>query len=312
MMYLGIDTSNYTTSAALYNSGTGEVLQAARLLPVKEGQLGLRQSDAVFAHVKALGGILEGLFAAQHKIAAVGVSATPCDAKGSYMPCFLAGEMAARSIGAAMGIPVHLFSHQRGHIAAALYGAGRMDLAEKPFLAFHISGGTTECLAVEPDKALILRVLPLARSLDLHAGQAVDRVGAMLGIRFPAGPGLEALAEKSDKTYRPKPKLKGMDCCLSGLENMCAKMISSGESPQDTARFCLDYLAHTVYEMARLAADRYPGREIVFAGGVMSNRIIRGFLERSFNCVFAPPRFSADNAAGVAWLAARSAAGFRI
>jgi N6-L-threonylcarbamoyladenine synthase len=304
MMTLGIDTSNYTTSVALYDADSGEIRQQKRLLPVREGELGLRQNDAVLAHIKALPILLEELLTPPAALAAVGVSTKPRDVEGSYMPCFLAGESAARAIGAAMGIPVCAFSHQAGHIAAALYGAGRLDLFDQPFVAFHISGGTTECLAVEPSGGGFC-VETIARSLDLHAGQAVDRVGAMLGLAFPAGSALEKLALTSAQAYHPKVTFKGADCCLSGLENQCRDRLQRGEASPDVARFCLDYLAQVLLTMAEHATARFPARPLVFAGGVMANTIIRQAVEERFAASFAPPVFSGDNAVGVAVLSSQ-------
>ena len=144
-LFLGIDTSNYTTSVALYDSATGEIAQKKQLLPVREGQLGLRQSDAVFHHTAQLhtlfGELLEGVN--PREIAAIGVSTRPRPVDGSYMPCFTVGENTAKILSAVLRVPLFVFSHQEGHIAAALYSAKRDDLFDKEFLAFHVSGGTT-------------------------------------------------------------------------------------------------------------------------------------------------------------------------
>ena len=146
-MFLGIDTSNYTTSAALYNPEKGEIIQRKKLLPVKEGELGLRQSDAVFAHVKQLGEIVETLIDGnRYEIEAIGVSTRPRDIEGSYMPCFLVGDMVTKTLSSVLKTPRYEFSHQQGHIAAALFSAGRLDLMNEKFIAFHLSGGTTEAL----------------------------------------------------------------------------------------------------------------------------------------------------------------------
>ena len=127
--YFGIDTSNYTTSVALFDSDTGEVWMEKKLLPTKEGSLGLRQSDAVFAHVKQLGDLAHRLMDGREGVvSAVGVSVFPRRAEGSYMPCFLVGETAAEMLGAVNHIPVHKFSHQEGHLAAALYSAKKLSL----------------------------------------------------------------------------------------------------------------------------------------------------------------------------------------
>ena len=192
--FLGIDTSNYTTSAALF--GEGKVLEnRKRLLPVKPGERGLRQSDAVFHHVRqlpeVLGPVLEEL---KETPQAIGVSVSPTTEEDSYMPCFLVGKTTAELLGKAWGVPVEHFSHQQGHIAAALYSAGKLDWLEQEFLAFHISGGTTEALRVRPDEKGLPQVTLVGRSLDLKAGQAVDRVGVLLGLSFPCGPELERLA----------------------------------------------------------------------------------------------------------------------
>ncbi|MDR2932986.1 MAG: peptidase M22 [Oscillospiraceae bacterium] len=303
--FLGIDTSNYTSSAALYNTADGVVRQQKKPLPVAQGRIGLRQSDAVFAHVKQLGAIVETLFRdTPDSLAAVGVSARPTNAPGSYMPCFLAGEMAARCVAASHSAPLYVFSHQAGHIAAALYATGTLRLINEPFLAFHISGGTTDCLLVRPRKADVFDVLCICKALDLHAGQAVDRVGHMLGLPFPAGPALEELALRSARVFDPKPAFKGVNPCLSGLENQCRTMLEKGEAPCDIARYCLDFLAVVILTMTREALKTYPGLPLVYAGGVMANTLIRAAVEREYTCYFAPPVFSADNAAGTAVLAA--------
>ena len=302
MWFLGIDTSNYTTSAALYD---GETLMQEKLpLPVKEGELGLRQSDAVFLHVKQLPMVLESLLPkAAGQIAGVGVSIRPRDVEGSYMPCFLSGEMAARSVAAALGIPCRFFSHQAGHIAAVLLGSNSLELMERPFLAFHLSGGTTECLLVRPGAEGPFDVSLLARTLDISAGQVIDRVGKMLGLAFPAGPALEQLAAQAEGSVRPKTVLKEANCCFSGLENQCRTLLEQGETPARIARFCQDSVGNTVLRMAQKVQELYPGLPFVFGGGVMSNGAIRKLLQNHLPDVrFAPPALSADNAAGTAVL----------
>ena len=146
---LGLDTSNYTTSAALLQ--IGKMTSCGKLLPVKPGEIGLRQSDAVFHHTRQLPQVMAELGGAVRHARAIGVSNRPRDAEDSYMPCFLVGIGTAEMLGQALGVPVHRFSHQQGHIAAALYSAERLDYLERPFLAFHLSGGTTEAVLVAPN-----------------------------------------------------------------------------------------------------------------------------------------------------------------
>lgn len=301
-IYLGIDTSNYTTSTALVLN-SGEVVQEKQLLPVKEGALGLRQSDALFHHVQQLPQLLEKLFSKwpvhPH---AIGVSTRPRNVDGSYMPCFLAGEAVARGIASSFHIPLVRTAHQNGHIMAALYSCGRMDLVQKRFLAFHVSGGTTEALLVEPDSCRSFTVRLLAGSRDLKAGQAVDRIGSVLGLSFPAGRALEELALQCDKPIRVHPVLQGMDCSLSGVENQCQSLLTKGETAPRIARFCIDFIGASIEGMTERILNEYGNLPVLYAGGVMSNTIIRKRLERRFGGLFADPSFSTDNAAGVALL----------
>ena len=305
--FLGIDTSNYTTSAALFDSEANTIIQSKKLLPVKAGELGLRQSDAVFAHVKQLGDMVQNIFAEYGgKITAIGVSTRPRDIDGSYMPCFLVGEMAANCLSAALKVPVLPFAHQQGHVAAALYSAGRLDLFLERFIAFHLSGGTTEALLVEPSAERIIRCTKIGGSMDLKAGQAVDRVGVMLGLPFPAGKYLEELALKSDRKFKIKPVMKGTECCLSGVENKCRKMLENGEKSEDIALFCLKSVEAALCGMTDATLSEYGKLPLVYAGGVMSNCIIRNTIENKYGGIFAKPEFSSDNAAGIAVLAAEA------
>jgi N6-L-threonylcarbamoyladenine synthase len=303
-VYLGIDTSNYTTSAALFDCGEEVVLQEKKLLPVKKGEKGLRQSDALFHHTLILpdlvGQLMHGSKAA---VAAVGVSATPRDCEGSYMPCFLAGINAAGCIGAVCDIPVYRFSHQAGHIISALYSANRLNLVHKSFIAFHISGGTTEVLFVQPDKEKIIKTSIVCDTLDLNAGQAVDRIGVMLGFGFPCGPELEKAALNSSRIFKIKPSVKNGRCSFSGLENKCAAMLANGDSPADISRFCIEFITGTLEKMAEFAIGECGKLPIVFSGGVMSNDIIKQKLSARLDAVFAKPEFSSDSAAGTAILA---------
>lgn len=301
--YLGVDTSNYTTSAAVYVSEENRIYQTKKLLPVKEGELGLRQSDAVFHHTKQLPEMIEQLFG-ENSIAmpkTVTASARPRNIEGSYMPCFLCGEGFARSYAAVTGAKLYTTSHQIGHILAALYSADRLDLVNERFIAFHVSGGTTDCLLCEPNDECVLRISEIGTSLDLKAGQAVDRTGVMLGLRFPCGAELEKLAMNANKHFKAKPVLKDGNCCLSGLENKCGNMLDSGESPENIAKYCLDFIAETILAMTDHAIDKYGELPLVFAGGVMSDVIIRDrIISRYPSASFAQPQFSCDNAAGVA------------
>lgn len=301
--YIGIDTSNYTTSVALYRSEENKIYQAKRLLPVKSGQLGLRQSDAVFHHTKQLPEMIEKLSETVGSINSVCItaSAKPRNAEGSYMPCFLCGEGFARSYSALNKISLHTTSHQVGHILAALYSVDSLSLCNESFIAFHVSGGTTDCLLCTPDKDNILNIETISSSLDLKAGQAVDRIGLMLGLEFPCGAELEKLAYNSEKSFKIKPVIKDGNCCLSGLENQCRKMLEQNCSKEDIAAYCLEYITAVILSMTEYAIQKYGRLPLVFAGGVMSDKIIKNKITAVYgDAKFAEPAFSCDNASGVA------------
>lgn len=303
--YLGFDTSNYTTSAALFDKLAGTVEQKKMPLPVKPGELGLRQADAVFHHTRQLPRVVEELFAALPCAPlAVGASVRPRGVEGSYMPCFTVGEGAARTLAAALRVPFCAFSHQQGHVAAALYSCGRLDLLHTPFLAFHASGGTTDALSVTPGGEEGIQVAQVAGSLDLKAGQAVDRVGALLDLPFPAGPALESLAAQWEGPVAARPVMKGRDCSLSGVQNQCERLQKEGREPAYIARYCLAFLEETFSAMARALFREYGPLPLVCAGGVMANSFLRARMQQDFGALFAEPAFSADNAAGVAVLTA--------
>lgn len=303
--FVGIDTSNYTTSAAICTKD-GEIVANLKLpFPVKAGECGLRQSDAVFAHVKNLPQLMEHLAESLQgmKPVAVGVSATPRPLEGSYMPCFLSGIAAAQSFAAAAHIPLLRFSHQEGHIMAAAYSAGAMHLLDdERFAAFHVSGGTTEVLLATPHpRGFDIELF--SATADINAGQAIDRIGVMLGLDFPCGKELEKLAEKNTKKI-PKSRISVKDgyCNLSGLENMAAKLWQESGDAALVAAFTLQFIGDTLVAMTGELDARIPSLPIVYAGGVMSNRYLQARLGDRKNTYFAEPQFSADNAAGIALL----------
>lgn len=300
--YLGFDTSNYTTSAALVDSRR-TFISERMILNIKQGERGIRQSDAVFHHTNQMPKVLESLFSSfDKKIDAVGCSVRPCDSEKSYMPCFLVGKNTAFAVSRAMNLPYYEFSHQVGHIAAALFSIDRFDLFEKKFLAFHVSGGTTQALLVEPSGEKIIKTKLIASTLDLNAGQLVDRVGVMLGLKFPCGAELEKLALNSERNFKINVKLKGFDCCLSGIENQCIKMMNENQKKEDIALFCIENIKAVIFEMTKSLLNEYKNYEVVYAGGVMSNSLIKNYLSKTTGGNFAKRELSTDNSVGIAVL----------
>ena len=302
MYAIGFDTSNYTTSIACFNGVDGT--NCSSLLPVKAGQLGLRQSDAVFAHTKSLPELSGRLFSNTNikGIGVIGVSTRPRAVEGSYMPCFMVGYSHAKLLSDTLSVPLVEVSHQQGHVAACLWSAGRMDLLDKPHLAWHLSGGTTELLLVEPEDKNV-KCTRIGGTTDISAGQLIDRTGQMLGLPFPAGKHLDALSGESQGVQYFRVKCNGLTFSLSGVENK-VQQFAKDNSPCDTAAFALSTIAHTVLTISKQALTEYPDLEVVFSGGVASNSMLRKVLA-PLNPVFAQPQFSTDNAMGVAILAHR-------
>lgn len=303
MRALGLDTSNYTTSAAVFDGAGGE--NAGQLLTVRPGELGLRQSDALFQHVKALpqrlhelrqSGWLDGL-------SAIGASDRPRAVEGSYMPCFLAGDSLGQALALTLGVPFYRVSHQQGHLAAAAWSAGRLDLLERPMLAWHLSGGTTELLYVEPD-GVNVTARRIGGTSDISAGQLIDRTGVLLGLDFPAGKAVDQLG-KDQIGQRFSVKLNDLTFSLSGMENKVRAMAERGDAPAQICGFVLETVSDVVRRTTQAALEQYPGVPVLCSGGVASNSRLRAVMEQACGAVFAQPRYARDNAMGVAILTHR-------
>ena len=280
----------------------------SKLLPVKEGELGLRQSDAVFAHIKSLPELSGRLFShARTDIWAVGVSTRPRAVEGSYMPCFMVGYTHAKLLSDSLGVPLVEVSHQQGHVAASLWSAGRLDLMDKPHLAWHLSGGTTELLLVEPVGKNV-RCTRIGGTTDISAGQLIDRTGQLLKLPFPSGKHLDTLSQQAVGTEIFKVKCPAMDFSLSGVQNKVQQFHQKCNDPAETAAYALRCVAAAVYKATENALKEYPGYEVVFSGGVASNSMLREVL-KPLKPVFSAPQFSMDNAMGVAVLAHRALEG---
>ena len=303
MNVIGIDTSNYTTSIAFFD-GTGGV-NCSKLLPVKLGELGLRQSDAVFAHIKSLPELSGRLFSdiQAKNIGAVGVSTRPRAVEGSYMPCFLVGVSHAKLLADVFGVPLVEVSHQQGHIAASLWSAGRLDIMDEPHLAWHLSGGTTELLLVEPEGKNVT-CTKLGGTTDISAGQLIDRTGQLLGLSFPSGKQLDELSRQAELRDVFRVKCDGCSFSLSGVQNKVQQFQEQHSSPQETAAFALRCVAGAVYRATEQALKQFPGLPVVFSGGVASNSMLRQVMQ-PLRPIFAQPQYSTDNAMGVAILAHR-------
>ena len=307
MPVLGLDTSNYTTSAAVFDGEGGR--NQGRLLEVRPGELGLRQSDALFQHVKHLPEVVEALLGegGLGTVQAVGASTRPRAVEGSYMPCFLAGASQGQVLSQVLGVPFYAFSHQQGHLAAAAWSAGRLDLLDRPFLAWHLSGGTTELLRVEPEEDRVaVRAEILGGTSDISAGQLIDRTGVLLGLSFPAGKEVEKLSRQAQKREYYKVKVKDLTFSLSGMENKVRQMVQRGEEPAEVAWFAQETVCRVVQACTKAAMEAYPGLPVLCSGGVASNGRLKELLRQNCGALFAQPQFSTDNAMGTAILTWRA------
>ena len=203
-----------------------------------------------------------------------------------------------------LGVPFFAVSHQQGHLAAAAWSAGHLELMDRPFLAWHLSGGTTELLRVWPDGVNVQAEI-LGGTSDISAGQLIDRAGVMLGLQFPAGKALDQFydSESDCKTY--PVKLNGLTFSLSGMENKVRQLHEKGASAGEVARFVLDLVADVVLRTTQAAQKEYPGLPVLCSGGVASNRRLRQVMESGCGALFSQPQYSTDNAMGVAILTQR-------
>ena len=301
MSVIGFDTSNYTTSIAYFDGKKG--VNCSKLLPVREGELGLRQSDAVFQHTKSLPELSGRLFSdiSVNSITAVGVSTRPRAVEGSYMPCFMVGLSHAKLLADAFHVPLMEWSHQQGHVAASLWSSGRMDLIKQPHLAWHLSGGTTELLLVEPDDINIIRCTCIGGTTDISAGQLIDRTGKLLGLPFPAGKHLDNIWRKASKHDLFRVKCQNLSFSLSGVQNKVTQYYEACSDINETAAFALRCVCNAVYSTTQDALKRYPDMPIVFSGGVSSNTMLREML-KPLDPIFSVPQYATDNAIGIAIL----------
>jgi N6-L-threonylcarbamoyladenine synthase len=236
------------------------------------------------------------------EIIAVGASSKPRENEDSYMPCFLAGSTQARVTARALNVPCRFFSHQQGHIAAAAWSAGKLELLDREMLAWHLSGGTTELLYVCPDKTAV-QCRIVGRTTDVSAGQLIDRTGVLLGLKFPAGKALDALAKQAQNRDKYDPKLNGLDFSLSGVEHKMKQMLEKGAPGSDAAYFALSSVVSTVKRVTARAKDKFGDLPVLFSGGVASNSLLRESINDG---IFADGRFSTDNAMGTAILTYRA------
>ena len=323
-LVLGIDTSNYTTSVAITDINGSITADRRRLLTVKQGERGLRQSDALFQHMENLPDMLLELFEQtdKNRIGAVSASSRPRPVEGSYMPVFKTGVNYGKVMAAGLGVPFFAFSHQEGHLEAVRHGSSLSDEAE--YLAYHLSGGTCELLYVRDRSVEIL-----GGSRDISFGQVLDRIGVFLGMNFPAGREMDLVAmEMRDRLYGPAGialtgqigknqsilkniPIDGLEINLSGIETQCRRELEKG-ADRDLLIFELfRSISGCLCRLTEKAAEETNCGRVLFTGGVSASRFVRDEIERYFtgkslHLVFGDPALSSDNAVGVSFLGGKA------
>ena len=223
------------------------------------------------------------------------------------MPCFMVGFSHAKILADELGVPLYEVSHQQGHVAASLWSANRLDLMDTAHLAWHLSGGTTELLLVEPHGKNV-SCKRIGGTTDISAGQLIDRTGQLLGLPFPAGKHLDVLSNQAQTEDLFKVKCPDMEFSLSGVQNKVQQYHEKHQNAAQTAAFALRCVSHAVFAATCNARKHYPGLSVVFSGGVASNTMLRSVLQ-PLNPIFSQPQFSTDNAMGVAVLGHRLSEG---
>ncbi len=293
---LGIDTSCYTTSIAIVD-GSGEIVLDKRIpLKVKAGQRGLRQSEAFYQHVVNLPALFEKASIYSNSIAIVSASSKPRNIKDSYMPVFNAGTAFAKTISSLLSLPLSFFSHQEGHIYSLL-PESKINCGSA-FYVVHLSGGTAEIMKVSSQNGRISTKI-IGGSLDITAGQLIDRLGVRLGHGFPAGRALDkiASAEKAKDSYRTSVKNGYFN--FSGVENIYEKDISRGTNPDEIICKVFKCISQTLSKSFNNLdiADK----PILMTGGVSASHFLKKTLCDKFASIhFGPAELCTDNAVGIA------------
>lgn len=298
---LAFDTSNYTTSACVYDTQAGIVWENRIMIPVESGKCGIRQSDAVFHHVKNFESLFNDIL--QTDIDCVCASRCPSERKNSYMPCFIVGMSYAKTISELYGLPMYSYSHQKNHIMAAAVTSGAREILKKPFLAYHVSGGTTDIMLCSPDKEIFC-VKKIGGSADISCGQLIDRTGTLLGFPFPCGKHLEKCVHGSLSDNIMFTVNDGF-YNLSGFQNKAEKMYSENKCASDISNYILSVVLSFILNSIEKFRKIYGELPVLMSGGVMSNKLLSDKVSEKFSGVsFARPEYSLDNAAGVAMLCA--------
>ena len=306
---IGFDTSNYRTSVAAVTLD-GEILVNHReLLPVSSGERGLRQSDAVFAHIRQLRNSEEAL---REKlkgtwIAAVAASTKPRDGGESYMPVFQVGHTAGSMMAAALAFSGFRYLHSRQQ--TDFYHSLPVSRT-RLFLAVNLNSfliAAVPCLLMSLVSAMIIQISTgAATCVPWALGQTCLQLCFFLGFCMTAL--LAVVKGKSGALLGVSLENGDLTCHLSGAETKVQQWIREGSmAREDMAREIYDLLARTLVRMLKAGAEKSGCREALVTGGVAASALLRQLMAerkaKTRGCpeiVFGRPEMSGDNAVGVA------------
>jgi N6-L-threonylcarbamoyladenine synthase len=311
MRILGIETSCDETGVALFESGRGIVAEAlASQIGVHAPFGGVVPELASRDHIAKLAPMVEAVLREAgyglEDLDGIAYTAGP-----GLVGALMVGGSLAGALALGLGIPAVAVHHMEGHLLVSMLEA---DPPEFPFLALLVSGGHTQLVHV----AGLGRYRIIGQTLDDAAGEAFDKVARLLGLPFPGGPALAAIAEHGDpdRYAFPRPlKNHGLDFSFSGLKTAVRLAIQAAGAPDDAratadlaASFQAAVIETLVAKCARALAETGLGR-LVVAGGVGANRGLRSSLadlgDRLGVRVYYPrPDLCTDNGAMIAYAGA--------
>jgi N6-L-threonylcarbamoyladenine synthase len=284
---LGIETSCDETAAAVVRLGAdGAVRVLSSVIASQIAQHapygGVVPEIAARAHVE----IVDAIIAQALEQAAVpmsGLDGVAATAGPGLVGGVMVGLSAGKAIALARGLPLAAVNHLEGHAVSA-----RLDQAiDYPFLLLLVSGGHCQLLEV----AGVGRCRRLGSTIDDAAGEAFDKIAKTMGLPYPGGPALEALAEGGDAARFPLPRAllgrDGVDFSFSGLKTAAARLAEGLTQPderRDLAAAVQAAIAGQLAERTRKAMTAYAqrhgggGLRFVVAGGVAANRTVRATL----------------------------------
>ena len=311
MLILGIETSCDETGVALYDSAAGLLAHALfSQIDMHADYGGVVPELASRDHVRKLlplcDQVLEKAGRQRSDIDGIAYTAGP-----GLIGALMVGGSVAHALGFALGVPVLGVHHMEGHLLAPMLESSPPAF---PFVALLVSGGHTQLVLVNG----IGEYEMLGESVDDAAGEAFDKTAKMLGLDYPGGPRVAALAEKGrEGIYRfPRPMTDrpGLDFSFSGLKTYTLNTVNeakeSGQwSDQVRADIALAFEAAVVDTLTikcRRALQQTDSKRLVIAGGVSANKRLRASLEAmtgklGAGVFYARPEFCTDNGAMIAY-----------